>query len=701
MPRRSNVVALLAAGAVACTGGDTQVVAPPPEPPEPAAAPVEREAGGGALAAERLSALKAATVYIERREGAGVSSGSGFVVGHEAGGAVIVTNQHVVGQGLAEITVVLQPGDEEERRVRARVAMVDRAQDLAFLVIPADAPPEPIPSTPAEALRETQSVFVLGFPFGSALSSADARAPSITVSRASISAFRRDARGALVAVQIDGGIHPGNSGGPIVTADGRLVGVAVAKVEGTTIGFAIPAASVRALLAREDVTEALRRNAEAAPLVASAPAAAGVRPAGPLPAAPAPEPEVASRDRVTPLPAPVLDVAVAAHGALLLLQLKGRDGLAVYDAEAGRLAPELPLRSTPAVIAAGDDVAVVYYRAEELLESWRISTRTRLAVRRAELGIVTDLCMGHASGDRVLARFSPRGGGWTRLALLDAETLAVVRTAPMEAQSGHHRGPGEVHLRSDPSLELVASWATSHSPGGVALLDAHTLAPAIYRHESSGWLVPAEGRRVYAGSGAVLDARGEPLGRVRGAGLVPAVQGGPLALAITRDGALRTVDARSLEPLGAGAVGQYPGWTSAYAASALGEQTWEKTELTLDRRIVFDPAADRLVLVALDDRAVIQRPLSPEGAPGRLAITSRPPARAAPGELFTYDVETTAGQPPLTYRLVRGPAGMTMTSLGVLAWPAPAARRGAEAVELVVEDARGQRAAQAFTLAVR
>jgi carboxyl-terminal processing protease len=39
--------------------------------------------------------------------------------------------------------------------------------------------------------------------------------------------------GQIAGVQIDGNLNPGNSGGPVVDAQGRLVGVAVAKVVGT------------------------------------------------------------------------------------------------------------------------------------------------------------------------------------------------------------------------------------------------------------------------------------------------------------------------------------------------------------------------------------------------------------------------------------------------------------------------------------
>ena len=43
-------------------------------------------------------------------------------------------------------------------------------------------------------------------------------------------------------------MNPGNSGGPVVDADGHVVGVAVSVIRGTAINFAIPGERVRNLL---------------------------------------------------------------------------------------------------------------------------------------------------------------------------------------------------------------------------------------------------------------------------------------------------------------------------------------------------------------------------------------------------------------------------------------------------------------------
>ncbi len=51
---------------------------------------------------------------------------------------------------------------------------------------------------------------------------------------------RRGASGMIETLQTSGGIDPGNSGGPVVNQQGQLVGISVAKVRESSIGFAIP-----------------------------------------------------------------------------------------------------------------------------------------------------------------------------------------------------------------------------------------------------------------------------------------------------------------------------------------------------------------------------------------------------------------------------------------------------------------------------
>lgn len=206
------------------------------------AAPPADPAGGKEMTAEVLRRVKAATVRVDVVLGRGEEgTGTGFLV-HPEG--LIVTNAHVVGYSRKEgnrparaVKVVFNCGEAGQRVAAAQVYGVDGDGDLAVLRVAPDGLPEVLPLGSSAGLRETQELFVFGFPLG------DIVGKKITVSTTTVSSLRRE-NGVLTAVQVNGGMHPGNSGGPLTDRAGQVVGVAVAGIRGTTINFAIPADQV-------------------------------------------------------------------------------------------------------------------------------------------------------------------------------------------------------------------------------------------------------------------------------------------------------------------------------------------------------------------------------------------------------------------------------------------------------------------------
>jgi hypothetical protein len=226
------------------------------------------------LPPKTLSAIKRAAVYIQiGHHGRLVSSGSGFVVHAAADHAIIATNHHVIKRlyeagrevppGLApdskpsktpikgaEMHVVLDSGTKDERLFKGEVLGSDSEVDLAVVRIKGRGFPQPIDIANAPELIETMPVFSFGFPLGHILSLDDKNNPAITVGRAVVSSLRTNGSGELTRIQIDGNLNPGNSGGPIVDAQGRLVGVAVSIIKDSNgIGFAVPSEEVRRMLA--------------------------------------------------------------------------------------------------------------------------------------------------------------------------------------------------------------------------------------------------------------------------------------------------------------------------------------------------------------------------------------------------------------------------------------------------------------------
>jgi S1-C subfamily serine protease len=184
-----------------------------------------------------LKAVKAATVHLEVVLPDGTTAeGSGFFT-DEPG--VLVTNAHVLGMLDADsrppqkVAVTINSGEASARTMPARLLGLDRGSDLAVLRVEPKGLPQPLKVVPAKDLVETQEVFIFGFPFGKRLGK------NITVSKSSVSSLRKE-NGVLKQVQVNGGMHPGNSGGPVINAKGQVVGMSVSGYSGTQVQFAIP-----------------------------------------------------------------------------------------------------------------------------------------------------------------------------------------------------------------------------------------------------------------------------------------------------------------------------------------------------------------------------------------------------------------------------------------------------------------------------
>lgn len=206
--------------------------------------------GEDAIPAKTLDVLKDATVYIktETAKGGKWGTGSGFLVKVNGNTGHIITNDHVVNTpsrlGRPTWTVVFRSGSNRERTVPAQVLCGNINRDLALLAV-ANVPdlPEPIDVSRQAELIETLPVFISGFPLGERLTGGKVKL-SATISKGAISSVRRDDRDEIDAIQIEGSLNPGNSGGPVVDSQGRLVGVVTSGFVGTQIGLAIPPSDV-------------------------------------------------------------------------------------------------------------------------------------------------------------------------------------------------------------------------------------------------------------------------------------------------------------------------------------------------------------------------------------------------------------------------------------------------------------------------
>jgi S1-C subfamily serine protease len=195
-----------------------------------------------AKAAKAYEAVRESVVRVrgfgreQEKEGHMVEGiGTGVVI---VDSGIILTNLHVVA-GAERVEVRFHDGFESE----ATVVGVRPEHDLAVLKaakVPDDLPAATLRST--ADLVPGDDVVAIGYPFGIG--------PSVSAGVVSgLTREYRSPKGERVLtnlIQFDAAVNPGNSGGPLVTADGEVVGIVTAILNPTDqrvfigIGFAVP-----------------------------------------------------------------------------------------------------------------------------------------------------------------------------------------------------------------------------------------------------------------------------------------------------------------------------------------------------------------------------------------------------------------------------------------------------------------------------
>lgn len=152
--------------------------------------------------------------------------GSGFFI---TTGCLVVTNAHVVNG--AE-TIILKTSSR--KLFTAQVLLKDDGRDLALLRSNARVC-SPLILDDSSKASIGQEVYAIGNPLGL----------SGTVTRGIISALRQDNNG-IHYIQLDASVNPGNSGGPLISRSGRVLGVNTFKVRGFEgLNFAVASDEIK------------------------------------------------------------------------------------------------------------------------------------------------------------------------------------------------------------------------------------------------------------------------------------------------------------------------------------------------------------------------------------------------------------------------------------------------------------------------
>jgi serine protease Do len=163
------------------------------------------------------------------RDRRSMSLGSGVIISADG---YVITNNHVVGENVREITIALP----DKREIKGKVIGTDPTTDIALLKIGVSGLPV-VPWGDSTQLKVGEWVLAIGSPFQL----------NQTVTAGIVSATGRANMGFAQYedfIQTDAAINPGNSGGALINTRGELVGINTGIYSESGgyqgIGFAVP-----------------------------------------------------------------------------------------------------------------------------------------------------------------------------------------------------------------------------------------------------------------------------------------------------------------------------------------------------------------------------------------------------------------------------------------------------------------------------
>ena len=177
------------------------------------------------------------------------SSGSGAIYEIEGQTAYVITNQHVI-EGYSRAWVTVNDRDE----YNGTVLGTDAVRDLAVIKICCGDFTK-LPFGDASELEPGASVVIIGYPLG--------LPGQATISQGIVSAIRYDSDYLSDVIQTDAAVNPGNSGGPMLSLSGEILGINTFRHEETHDGR--PVEGLNFAISEETVRERLPTLLSAAP----------------------------------------------------------------------------------------------------------------------------------------------------------------------------------------------------------------------------------------------------------------------------------------------------------------------------------------------------------------------------------------------------------------------------------------------------
>jgi hypothetical protein len=377
-------------------------------------------------------------------------------------------------------------------------------------------------------------------------------------------------------------------------------------------------------------------------------------------------------------------LTVGGGGRFLLMVLPTKRKIAVFDANEAKVVDHVPMDEENVLVAAGMNKFVLLYPGSGRAERFDLLTRKSELVHKLEpLGKAYSFCMGPASDGPVLLSGERKG------LLLDLATLKPLDLPSVFEDGRPGRLEGKRYWAGGTGRLFGATGADRGSPSGIISLKLGvTQLVSKYRHDGGFFVVPGpDDKNLYtAGYGLLLpdltaSPDGEGLQIIRGniaSTYLPAHHGPYFAQIHV---GFRIGDAQNPDDPKVGITAYLVGSRKPLLQmgnaevipysdyQALGKLGYPGSVHLIPKAkmlAVVPKGRDKLLLHPMDLDAALERADIPY-----LFATSAPPSQFRAGERLVYQIEAKGKGGGLTYALLQGPPGMTVSPAGLVEWTPP------------------------------
>jgi hypothetical protein len=404
------------------------------------------------------------------------------------------------------------------------------------------------------------------------------------------------------------------------------------------------------------------------------------------------------------MPGPIYDIKPAAGGRMLAVHFKTLRTIGLFDVSKLEFARHIPLAEEEALFAAGRTKLVVCYPAKSILVRYDLRTMEKeLTVPTPFVGVVRNLEMGWNSDGPALLCWTVE----TRLEeifsynLLDVEWMKLVGVdSSGPSIDGAMRSRETIHLRVSGDGRRVGAWTTKRSDLRLGQI-ADSRTDWSSQNVSVGFVLPGyDGEYLYTQRGLFTRS----LKAVEGCKdiVVMPIPGGVFYLSVHgQEGSPSSGSVRA--SIHALSNHQKLLTLDEPLLDHFDSRTWDRTDLTFDKRVWPIPQAKILVTVPLIGDSLVIRRFDPEAALEAsgidyLFVASAAPTQARAGTPWEYPVAVRSKRGGAKFKLEIAPDGMTVDEKGRISWTPQ--ETGSFAVVLLVSDAGGQEVYHQFTITV-